>query len=145
MRWKIALALVALVALTAAYEDLRATPNLWTATQSATQQTLTISGATFTPAAAAGNNINITLTAACPCTIANPSGSIVAGTSGVLVIKQSASGSNTVGTWGSSYVAAGGTSTLTLSTAANAIDTLSYYVIDSTHILLTVGALNATH
>jgi hypothetical protein len=118
----------------------------WTGTQSSTPQTLTISGSTFTPAATAGNNVKFTLVhASCPCTVANPSGTVTPGTSGVMEVTQSATGTDTIGTWGSSYIAAGGTSTLTLSTAAGATDTLSYYVRDATHIVLTMGALNATH
>ena len=106
--------------------------------------TLTISTATFTPDGT-NNNYKIALTSACPCTIANPSATPVAGTSGVIEIDQDATGSRTVGTWGSQYIAAGGVSTLTLSTAASAKDIFSYYVLDSTHILVTSGALNATH
>lgn len=118
----------------------------WTATQSSTPQTLTISTSTFTPAFGAGNNVKFTLIhASCPCTVANPSGTVVPGTSGVMEITQSASGSDLIGTWGSSYIAAGGTSGLTLSTAANAVDTLSWYARDATHIVLTIGALNAVH
>ncbi len=123
-----------------------ATAQTWTATQSSTPQTLVISTATFTPAAASGNNIKITLVhASCPCTIANPSGTPVAGTSGVLEIIQSSSGSDTIGTWGSQFMATGGVASLTLSTGANAKDFFSYYVEDSTHILVTTAALNATH
>lgn len=107
--------------------------------------TLSIATATFTPDGT-NNNYKLTLIhASCPCTLANPSATPVAGTSGVLVIVQSATGSDLITTWGSQYVYQGGTSTIALSTAANAVDVLSYYVIDSTHILLTPGALNATH
>lgn len=121
-------------------------PWTWSATQSATPQSLTISGSTFTPAANAGNYIKLTLVhASCPCTLANPSGTPVAGTAGVIEITQSATGSDTIGTWGSSYLYTGGTSTIALSTGANATDTLSYYVRDSTHIVLTTAALNPTH
>jgi hypothetical protein len=123
-----------------------ANANTWTATQSSTPQTLTISTATFTPAAAAGNNIKFQLVhASCPCTLANPSGSPIAGTSGVLEIQQSSTGSDTIGTWGSSYIYAGGTATIALSAGASQTDTFSYYVRDSTHILITTAALNATH
>lgn len=121
-------------------------PWTWTATQSSTPQSLTISTSTFTPAAAAGNNIKFTLIhASCPCTLANPSGTVVAGTSGVIEITQSSTGSDTIGTWGSSYLYAGGTSTIALSTGASDTDTFSYYVRDSTHIELVTAALNATH
>lgn len=118
----------------------------WTKAQRATPATLSISTATFTPSFDAAQNYDITLIhASCPCTVANPSTTPVAGQAGVFVITQSATGSDAIGTWGSDYVAAGGVSTLTLSTAANAEDVISYYVIDSTHVVLSVGALNVTH
>lgn len=121
-------------------------PWRWTATQSSTPQSLVISTATFTPATGAGNNIKLTLNhSACPCTFANPSGTPVAGTSGVIEITQSATGADTIGTWGSSYVSTNGTAAITLSVGSGQTDTLSYYVRDSTHILLTTAALNATH
>jgi len=112
--------------------------NVWSAQQSVTPTTLAISTATFTPDGTS-NNYAITLVhASCPCTLANPSATPVAGTGGQIVVKQSATGSDTFGTWGSQYEASGGTSTLTLSTAANAVDVLSYYVRDSTHIELSL-------
>lgn len=117
----------------------------WTAQQSNAVTTLSISTATFTPTGAS-NNYKITLVhASCPCTLANPSATPVAGTSGVIEVIQSATGSDTINTWGSQYLYAGGTSTITFSAGANAKDFLSYYVEDATHILLTTGALNATH
>jgi hypothetical protein len=116
----------------------------WTATQSSTPQTLTISTATFTPVVGNGNNIKFTLTAACPCTYANWSGTPIAGTSGVLEVMQG-TGGQTITTWGSQYIYAGGTATIALSAGAGATDTFSYYVRDSTHTLITTAALNATH
>ena len=118
--------------------------NVWSAQQSATPTTLSISTATFTPNGT-GNNYNITLVhASCPCTLANPSGTMVAGTHGVIVVKQSSTGSDIIGTWGSQYEAPGGTSTITLSTGANAVDVLAYFAQDSTHILL-APSLNFSH
>jgi hypothetical protein len=112
--------------------------NVWSAQQSVTPTTLAISTATFTPDGTS-NNYAITLVhASCPCTLANPSATPVAGTGGQIVVKQSATGSDTFGTWGSQYESSGGTSTITLSTAANAVDILSYYVRDSTHIELSL-------
>jgi hypothetical protein len=112
-----------------------------------TVNTLTISTATFTPDLGAGVNQKATLVhASCPCTIANPSNiSTRVGQTGMLDIIQSSTGSDTVGTWGSQYITPGGTSTLTLSTGANAIDHIAYRVIDSTHVLLSAVMLNATH
>lgn len=121
-------------------------PQSWTKAQRETPETVSISTSTFTPDFDAGQNFSLTLVhAACPCTLANPSTTPVAGQAGVFVIAQSSTGSDTIGTWGSDYVAPGGTSTITLSTGANAKDVLSYYVIDSTHIVLSAGALNVTH
>ncbi len=118
--------------------------NVWSAQQSASVTTLSISTATFTPDGT-NNNYSITLVhASCPCTLANPSATPVAGTSGQVVVKQSSTGSDTIGTYGSQFQAPGGTSTITLSTGANAVDVLSYYVMDSTHILLS-PSLNYVH
>lgn len=112
--------------------------NVWSGQQSGTVTSLTIATATFTPTGAS-NNYTLTLVhASCPCTLANPSATPVAGTGGQIVVKQSASGSDLISTWGSEYEASGGTSAITLSTGANAIDILAYYVRDSTHIELSL-------
>lgn len=107
--------------------------NAWNTSQSVAPVTDSISTATFTPNFAASNNHNITLVhASCPCTLANPT-NIVAGQSGVIVLNQSSSGSDTIGTYGTDYVFTNAAAP-TLSTAASAVDELSYYVVDSTHI-----------
>jgi hypothetical protein len=111
--------------------------NVWSAQQSVTPTSLAISTVTFTPDGSS-NNYSILLTTACPCTLANPSTTPVAGTGGEIEIIQSSTGSNTIGTWGSQYEAPGGTASLTLSTGDNAVDILSYYVIDSTHIAVSL-------
>ena len=91
--------------------------------------TITISTATFTPNFDNAENFTLTLVhASCPCTLANPSTSLVAGQSGVFEIHQSSTGSDTIGTWGSDYQSAGGTASITLSTGASAVDYLPYYV-----------------
>lgn len=113
-----------------------------TASKRGTVQTLSPSASTYTPNFDTGNNFTLTLAATN--TIANPSTTPVAGQSGIFEIIQDGTGGRLV-TWGSQYVATGGVSTLTLSTAISAKDYLSYYVVDATHILLSVGALNATH
>lgn len=110
--------------------------NTWTASQAGSITTLSISTATFTPNASNNHYYVLLVHASCPCTLANPSPNFVAGTSGIIEVQQSSTGSDTIGTWGSSYMSPGGTSTIALSTAANAVDALAYYVIDSTHILL---------
>lgn len=112
--------------------------NVWSGQQSVTPTTLSISTATFTPNGSSNNYAMTLIHASCPCTLANPSVTPVAGTGGQIVITQSATGSDTIGTWGSEYEAPGGTASLTLSTAANAVDILSYYVIDATHIAVSL-------
>ena len=107
---------------------------------------LTISGATFTPTFNTNNDFALTLVhGTCPCTLANPSGTISPGQHGLIYVIQSATGSDTVTTWGSQYLIAGGTAAITLSTAANAIDVFSYAVKDATHIVLSGPSLNVTH
>jgi hypothetical protein len=124
---------------------LLAVNNVWTASQRVTKSTITISTATFTPNFDTGADFEIGLTSACPCTLANPSTTPVAGQHGVIYVTQDGTGSRTIGTWGSQYLSAGGTSTITLSTTASAIDVFSYVVKDATHIVLSLGAANVSH
>lgn len=115
----------------------------WTAAQRGTPATLTISTSTFTPNFNTAQNFSMTLVhASCPCTLANPSTTLVPGQSGMIAIAQSATGSDTIGTYGSDYKFAGGTAP-TLSTAANAVDFLPYYVFSTTQIIVGAGVLNA--
>lgn len=112
--------------------------NVWTGQQSATPTSLAISTATFTPDGSS-NNYTLTLVhASCPCTLANPSATPVAGTGGQITVKQSSAGGDLISTYGTDYVASGGTSAIALTPGANAIDILSFYVIDSTHIALSL-------
>lgn len=121
------------------------TTQAWTKGQAVTPSTPAISTATFTPDFTASTNFNVVLVhASCPCTIANPT-SPVAGQSGVITVTQSATGSDTIGTWGSQYQYVGGTSTITLSTGANVTDLFPYYVVDSTHITLGTSIKGAAH
>jgi hypothetical protein len=116
------------------------TANAWSAPQRTNTETPAISTSTFTPVFSTGQNHRIVLVhASCPCTIANPA-AIVAGQSGMIEIAQSATGSDTIGTWGSEYEYAGGTSSITLSTGANAVDYLPYYV-DSTGSFIVLGGI----
>lgn len=118
----------------------------FTKAQRGTPVTITISTATFTPNFDNGNNQGVTLVhASCPCTLANPSTTPVAGQSGMFVVTQSSTGSDTIGTWGSQYLYVGGTSTITLSTGANVVDYLPYYVLDATHIILGALIKGPTH
>lgn len=114
--------------------------NTFTASQRVAYQTPTIATATFTPAVASGNNIRIGLTSACPCTLANFSGTLVAGQQGIIEVAQDSTGARTIGTWGSAYVTVGGTSTIGLSAAANAVDYLPY-AVDSTATKIVLGAI----
>lgn len=113
---------------------------------SALTKTLTISTSTFTPILTSGINQQMTLVhASCPCTVANPTGiASVPGQEGMIDVIQSSAGSDMV-SWGSQYIAPGGTASLTLSTGANDIDHIPYRVIDGTHILLGSVLINATH
>lgn len=118
----------------------------FTAAQRNQVSALTISTATFTPNFNTGQDFTMTLVhASCPCTLANPSTTPVAGQAGLFVITQSTTGDDLIGTWGSDYEAPGGTATITLSAGANAVDVISYFVIDSTHVVLSPGALNISH
>lgn len=121
--------------------------NTWSAAQRGTPVTVSISTSTFTPNFNAGNNFQLTLVhASCPCTLANPSTSLVAGQSGMIEVTQSSTGSDTIGTWGSDYVTAGGVATITLSTGASATDYIPYYVDPTaTHIVLGGIITNPTH
>lgn len=102
--------------------------------------TLSINTATFTPNFTNGNAFSATLVhASCPCTFANPSAGIVPGASGLIYIVQSASAPDTIGTWGSFYKFNQGVAP-TLSSGANDVDELSFFVRDSTHI--DVGLVN---
>jgi hypothetical protein len=105
------------------------TAQSWTAAQRGTPSNIAISTATFTPNFNTAQNFEIDLVhASCPCTLANPSTTLVAGQSGMIEVHQSATGSDTIGTWGADYQYAGGTSTIALSTTASAVDYLPYYV-----------------
>lgn len=122
-----------------------ANPEAWGGSQRVTVQAITISTATFTPNFDTGGDFTIGMTSACPCTLANPSTTPVAGQHGVIYVTQDGTGSRTFGTYGSDYIAPGGTSTIALSTGASAVDVFSYAVKDSTHIVLTLGAKNVSH
>lgn len=116
---------------------------VWTAGQAITKSTPAISTATFTPNFASSDNFDIGLVhASCPCTLANPS-NIVAGQSGIIAIVQSATGSDTITTYGTDYVFTNATAP-TLSSTANTIDYFSYYVEDSTHIRMAFLPATAT-
>ena len=90
--------------------------------------TIGIIGATFTPNFGSGGSINEEITlvhASCPCTIANPTAAY-AGLNGFITLIQSATGSDVINTWGSTWKFAGGIKPV-LSTTANAVDTFGFY------------------
>lgn len=115
----------------------------FTASQRGAVATLTLSTSTFTPNFNTAQNFAATLVhASCPCTMANPSTTPVAGQSGMIAVTQSVSGSDLIGTWGSFYKFAGGTAP-TLSTGASNVDYLPYYVATSGLIIVGGAILNA--
>lgn len=95
----------------------------------------------FSISFASGINAEITLNHAdCPCTVANPAG-VYAGLSGNMTITQSATGSDLINTWDSTWKFSGGTKPV-LSTAANAVDVLPFYCRTTTFCAVTfVGNL----
>jgi len=86
-------------------------------------------GATITPDFAVANNFSVTLGG--NRTLANPSNQ-TAGQTGTIVITQDGTGSRTLA-YGSNYKFAGGTAP-TLTTTANAVDTLVFYVESASRI-----------
>ncbi len=86
-------------------------------------------GATITPDMNTANNFSVTLGG--NRTLANPT-NITAGQSGIIVITQDGTGSRTLA-YGSYFKFPGGTAP-TLTTAANSVDVLAYYVESSTRI-----------
>jgi len=86
-------------------------------------------GATITPNFNTANNFSLTLGG--NRTLANPT-NLTAGQSGVIVITQDATGGRTLA-FGSNWDFSGGTAP-TLTTAANAVDVLVYYVNSATSI-----------
>jgi hypothetical protein len=100
----------------------------FTAAQRGTVSALT-DGATITPDFAVANNFSVTLGG--NRTLANPT-NVVVGQSGVIKITQDGTGSRTLA-FGSSWDWQGGVAP-TLTTTANAVDILVYYVDGSTNI-----------
>ena len=118
----------------------------FTTPQRTPQATIT-SGATLTPNFNSGNDFTVTLIHAdCPCTLANPSTTVVAGQAGVLWITQSATGSDSIATLGTDWMEPGSTSGgIPLSSGAGELDACPYKALSSTKILIGACALNASH
>jgi len=118
------------------------TAQSWTAPQRTNFSTPAIATSTFTPVFSTSQNFRINLVhASCPCTLANPA-ALVAGQDGVFEIAQSATGSDTISSWGSEYQFAGGTSSITLSTSANAVDYIPYHVDSTGSKIVLLGISN---
>jgi hypothetical protein len=100
----------------------------FTAAQRGTVSALT-DGATITPDFAVANNFSVTLGGSR--TLANPT-NLTVGQSGVIKVTQDATGSRTLA-YGANWDFAGGTAP-TLTTTANAVDILAYYVDGASNI-----------
>ena len=100
----------------------------FSAAQRGSVVTLT-SGATVTPDFAVGNNFSLTL--GTNATLVNPSNQ-TAGQSGTIVVTQDGTGSRTL-SYGSNWKWPGG-SAPTLTTTANAVDVIAYYVESASRI-----------
>jgi hypothetical protein len=112
----------------------------WTAPQRGNTETPAIATTTFTPVFSTGQNHRIDFPATtCTCTIANPA-AIVAGQSGIFELVQGATSASLNPTWGSEYVYAGGTSSITLTTTLGGVDYIPYYV-DSTGTYIVLGTV----
>jgi hypothetical protein len=74
--------------------------------------------------------------------LANPSTTPVPGQSGVIAVAHSSTGSDQISSYGSDYKFAGGTPPA-LSSGANDVDFLPYYVFSSTQIIVGSAILNA--
>lgn len=107
--------------------------NTWTKAQRSAVAAATYA-ATTTLDFSASNNFAITLTG--NVTMALPT-NLVAGQSGVIAITQDATGNRAV-TWATGWVGTEGDRPA-LSTAANAIDMITYYVISSTKVFISVS------
>jgi hypothetical protein len=90
-------------------------------------------GATIAVDLSLGNNFSVTLGG--NRTLGDPS-NVTPGQSGVIVVTQDGTGSRTLAYGGSKYKFAGGSAT-DLTTTANAVDVLAYYVESSTRITVT--------
>ena len=108
--------------------------NTWSAAQRGSVSALSYA-ATVTPNFDSSNNFALTLTG--NTTIANPSGTITPGQSGIIAISQDANGSRTV-SWGTTFKGAGGVKPA-LSTSPNSVDLISYYVVSPTMIFISAN------
>lgn len=105
--------------------------NLYTAAQRGAVSTVT-PAASVVLNLASSNNFTITLNTAT--TLANPT-NVVAGQSGAIVVRQDATGNRTLN-FGSYWLFPNKVAPI-MTTTANAIDMISYYVISPTEIIVT--------
>jgi hypothetical protein len=119
--------------------------NTWSGTQAFSARTvgtpvaLSVVAGAVSPNFALGNNFSVSISAGL--TVNNPSNA-TAGQWGVIAVKQTA-GSLTV-SWGTAFVAQGGSATITLSGVNGATDYFPFYVNGASEIV--IGALlNPTH
>ena len=105
----------------------------WLGLQSSQPQPLAPSGAVYTAAALASNDWSLTLSSACPCTLANPSGGPMPdGAHGVIYVAQDGTGGRLIGTYGSQFV---GGSNVLLASAPGAITPIAYTTLGGSIIL----------
>lgn len=105
------------------------TVNTWTKTQTAAVTALTSSAGSIAVDLSLSNNFSHTMTE--NTTLAAPSNA-VAGTSGQIAFTQHASAAKTLA-FNAAWIAASGTAGV-ISTTLSAVNVMSYYVVDSTHI-----------
>lgn len=115
----------------------------FTATQSVGVETISAATSILTPSGDKNDYIVTLVHANQPFTLANMSNVPPADTRGIIKIIQSSAGGDAITTYGASYKSPGGTSTITLSSGANAIDIFDY-VSDGTSIFL-IPHLNFSH
>ena len=106
--------------------------NSWSKAQRGAVVALT-AGSTVTPDFSASNNFSLAPVQSF--TLANPT-NLAAGQSGIIAITQDATGGRVI-SWGTYFKAAGGTKPV-LSTAANAVDYVTYYVESATRVFVSI-------
>ena len=109
--------------------------NSFTAAQIGVPATLSVAANAVAVNLALANDFTLTLQATTGQTLSNPT-NMVAGQSGKITITQNATPSTLA--YGGYWVNASSASAATVSTTAGAVNVLSYYVVDTTHIWYTL-------
>ena len=100
---------------------------------------LSISSTAFTPVSVTSNTFRVVLTSACPCTIANPSGSAVDGERFIIEVWQPAASATKTVSWGNNYdFGTVGAPTLSTTTGAGDVVGFSYSAQNSQYLYLGV-------